>query len=415
VETLGAPLGIPTAVRGASLRTLKRDYPWFFCVVKVKEIFHRSALPVSSTLSEVFDEDGKLLKSRSWGCPTVGSLMELTSVDIRTYERNGIYFEDVVPYALGYNSGKVEFDSAALIRKLFDKRREAKRSKKKALANGLKLLMNSVYGKTIQRENDTSVTIYRGSFDEMIQRVSKYYNRLEFVLKIQSSADGKANVYYIRKHEPTRHYSSLCHFGCLLLSVSKDLMQRGIYISETLKGREVGTRLAYDSRFLYTDTDSYFCYASVLTKSWKQLFRQTYGVDPMSSELGALDSDIKVTLPADGEWEQAEAPPVIYCGYFLAKKVYYLRYLAAVRRKGREEVSYVVGETVRAKGISKNAITHCVENKYEGSCLKLFQALARGESITFDLAAEKLGKLKLDPKTQSYCITRSFTRTICFK
>lgn len=210
---------------------------------------------MSSTLSEVYDEDGTLLKSRSWACPTVGSLLELTSVDIRTYERNGIYFEDVVPYALCYNSGKVAFDSASLIRKLFEKRREAKRSKKKALANCLKLLMNSVYGKTIQRENDTSVTIFKGSFTDMIERVSKYYNRLEFVLKIQSSADGK-NVYYIRKHEPTRCYSSLCHFGCLLLSVSKALMQRGIYISEVLRGRELGTRLAYDSRFLYSE---FFC------------------------------------------------------------------------------------------------------------------------------------------------------------
>jgi hypothetical protein len=231
-------------------------------------------------------------------------------------------------------------------------------------------------------------------------------------MKIKDSPDGKHDIYYIRKHEPTRSYSSLAHFGCLLLSISKDVMQRGVYIAERLAGQAIAQRLAYEPRFLYSDTDSYFCHRSVLTPQWKELYLKTYGSVPMSSELGALDSDIKVTLPSSGEWEQAGAP-VIYLAYFLAKKVYYIRHLTPIRRRGSsDKPSYVVGETVRMKGISVNAIEHCVTTKFDGSMLKLFQTLATGEPVTFNLAASKLGKLKLDQKSQSFCITHSFTRTV---
>ena len=352
------------------------------------------------------------MRSRRWGSPEVDSLVELTSIDIDVWRRNGIEFEEEVPFALCFNQGKVEFNSAELIRSLFDKRREAKRLKKLALSNSLKLLMNSVYGKTIQKANDSSVTIYRGSFDQMISRVSKYYNRIEHVLKIQESEDGKHDVYYIKKFEPSRTYSSLCHFGCLLLSTSKDLMQRGIYVSELLKGKERGLPghpLAFDRRFVYTDTDSYFCHKSALTEEWRQKYVELYGQEPMSNALGALSSDIKVKLPS--EYEQA-GPPAIYLGYFVGKKVYLVRHITPIRRKASSESpSYLVGETIRCKGISRSAIEHCLATKFSGNSLGLFQSLAVGEPVSFDLAAQG-GKLQLDQKTQSYCITKSFTRTI---
>jgi len=149
----------------------------------------------------------------------------------------------------------------------------------------------------------------------------------------------------------------------------------------------------------------------VLTEEWRQKYVELYGQEPMSSKLGALSSDIKVKLPSS-EYEQA-GPPVIYLGYFVAKKVYMVRHITPIRRKGStEKPSYVVGETIRCKGISRSAIDHTLATKFSGNALRLFQTLAAGEPVSFDLAAAQGGKLQLDQKSQSYCIVRSFTRTI---
>ena len=143
MERYGVPKGIPEAVRNRNLSQLRQRYPWFFVVLKVKSVDHHSAIPVSSILSQERNEEGEILSSRQWKAPEVGSYVELTNVDVDLWEQNGIEFFEEAPYCLGYRSGAVEYDSAALIRRLYLRRKRAKAESRKALANALKLLMVS--------------------------------------------------------------------------------------------------------------------------------------------------------------------------------------------------------------------------------------------------------------------------------
>lgn len=185
-------------------------------------------------------------------------LLEFQGAEI-TYIR-GLYWNE------GYNKKIGE-----LIMKLYDNRMLAKgykvireddklsiiknpESKNVVLANCLKNIMNSIYGKT-NLKPILLKTIYMNKTDKLYDKVKKkYYNKYdEFIKKnynqIESIEDINNFVVMIKLRQSGYNHANKCHIGSGILNYSKRIMNRTLNIFNE-----------NNFKVYYTDTDSLFCH-----------------------------------------------------------------------------------------------------------------------------------------------------------
>lgn len=275
-----------------------------------------------------------------------------------------IYFEDLINFhkieyeilrGYYYNDGtnpKIK----EVIQYLFNKRKELKKEGNKAEII-YKLLMNSAYGKTIQKQHDKEYKFIYGN-DAYKSYISKNYNYITSIYKLDDK-----EIYKIEVIKNKNNHFNLCHIGSLILSQSKRIMNEIITLAED------------NNIFIYyQDTDSIHIKDNEI-KLLEKLFKDKYNRELIGSNLGQFHSDFSLN---------GSSGLVYSVGFIGLGKKCYLDILESKNEKG----DLINGFHIRLKGISKEAIDNKLISTDYNNIVDIFNDLYNGKNIEFDLTAE---------------------------
>ena len=249
----------------------------------------------------------------------------------------GYYFDE------GFNSRINEF-----IRTLYDLRARYVREKN-PLEKTIKLLLNSIYGKSILKATYVETRcIDRSKLERFIRR---NYNYIEDIHETQGI--GKV---YARVLKPINRHFNLPQFGASILSWSKHLMNRVMVLAEQS-----------DIPIFYQDTDSMHLLERDVPRL-ASLFKDRYGAELIGADLTQFHEDFD---GFSGSVGKIHSRKLIALG-----KKSYLDVL--VDEQGQE------GYHIRLKGIPNQCIlNYCARNNI--TVETLYERMYRGQSVTFNI------------------------------
>ena len=261
--------------------------------------------------------------------------------DINFEVLEGVYWNE------GYNQKMGD-----VVKKLFDKRVSYKKDSP-AIANVLKLMLNSSYGKTILKTSKTTKkVVLNNNLDKYI------YNNFRTITKIRKLNYSASEVETINIEDK----GNRAHIGCMILSMSKRIMNE---VMDTANDLNINV--------YYTDTDSmhldmdrikeleneYFNrYGKVLNGKGLEQFHEDFNLEGHDDSKGVLHS-------------------IKFIG--LGKKSYYDK-LKGVDKDG----NVIYGSHIRLKGITEAGLLH-ESKKYKAGYYGLFRHLATGAAVEFTL------------------------------
>jgi hypothetical protein len=318
-------------------------------------------------------------------CMTLRDLIEFHKI---TYEiLDGIYWENH------------EYDNkfGTLVGELFRTRLKYK-TEKPALANVVKLLLNSLYGKTLLRPSHSKNVIVKKQtykLEDGTWVVNNPANHLKYITEhfnsITSWRELSANLYLVEQGCIDVSYNR-AHVGSFILSQSKHIMNRLMNVFNDLA-----------SPVYYTDTDSIHC-NTLDIPAVAQEYKQRYGRELIGKQLGEFHGD----FDAVGDYKNVNSR--LFIG--LGKK----SYVDILQAEGKDIGQY----HARLKGITAEGLQHAIEE--EGSneveaVIQIFTKLAEGQARSFLLnpkLANGRKKMLLDFNKGTIRTKRLFYRTLTF-
>ena len=293
------------------------------------------------------------------------ALMDLIEFyDIKYEIIRGYYFDE------GFNKKINEF-----ILGLFNLRLKYKKEKN-PLQSTIKLLLNSIYGKSILKAMKTETkSVPR---DELMKYIWRNYN---FITEIYD--EPTIDRCYVKKLKPINDHFNLPQFGASVLSWSKHLMNR-VMASAEQNGIEI----------FYQDTDSMHLYEDDVKKV-AEIFKEKYNAELIGENMCQFHNDFDGFEGAVG---QIHSRKLIALG-----KKSYLDIL--VDEEGKE------GYHIRLKGIPHQVIIN--KCKRMGITIEeLYEKLYAGAKMEFNL----LDGTNAFRKTQTFQQTnlKKFSRTLKF-
>lgn len=269
---------------------------------------------------------------------------------------DNIYLEDLVKFQKiefrlikGYYwTGKRDYRIQEEIKKLFNKRLEYKKQGN-SLQQLYKLIMNSCYGKTIQKPVSSGMKFKHG--DEIDKYVSKNYEYIKEEIEISDDS----HMFKVMK--PLDHQFSNTLLGVQILSMSKRIMNEVMCLAYDLK-----------CHIYYQDTDSFMIELSDLEKLENE-YEKVYGRKLRGTDLGNFHPDFE---SINGE------VPVSIESIFLMKKMYVHKL-----QNSKGDIAY----HIRGKGLTQQSIKNkCYDEMRIYDPMSLYNRLYNGESVIFDLA-----------------------------
>lgn len=268
-----------------------------------------------------------------------------------------------------------------IIQRLFGHRLRIKKTNK-ALANTIKLMLNSSYGKTIIKKTNTEKVMVKthrwsnkdGKWDKLEhQNLHDYvYNNFN---TIQDFRQLNEHTYEVQRLKADRSYNR-GQIGAAILSYSKRIMNEVFDVAND-----------NDLPIYYTDTDSLHCNFPDVEKIEK-LYHEKYQKNLVGKQLEQFHTDFTIQDPDKTADKNAE----IYAteSIFLGKKSY-MDKLISKDTEGND----IVGYHIRLKGITQEGLLHAakthskskmntVEEQMNGYW-NLYNKLAKGEEIKFVL------------------------------
>ncbi|CAL6107171.1 DNA_polymerase [Hexamita inflata] len=239
-----------------------------------------------------------------------------------------------------------------------------------------KLMMNSSYGKTIEGDRNETVQIY----DET--QLDKLYMKYDQINSFQQYGD----KFCVKLEKECCEQTGYQHIGIQILSMSKRIMNEVMTLAEDLK-----------IPIYYQDTDSMQIQNDDLEKL-NQEFNIKYNRELIGKQMGQFHSDFSSNL---GKVLYGED------GVYISKKVYCVK--LCVQNKD-DEICYDFH--TRMKGVTSECITQKAKELYGGDVIKLYEDLAKGVPIEFDLCSAKVFMKKQDD--YSYMNLSEFKRTLKF-
>jgi hypothetical protein len=234
------------------------------------------------------------------------------------------------------------------------------RNQMKALQNPaqevLKLLMNSSYGKLIQRPIDTGLEYFSTAKIPVDKYVNKHRFNLEHLTSIGTDKGGHV-MYQAKLRKSINEHESYPHLGAQVLAVAKLGMNELVDILEE-----------NDMKCYITDTDSLQCDKHALPVLSKEFMKRT-GVQLLGGELGQFKVDYDIPRDGDPEGE------VFACeSYFLGKKAY-------ISKIQYTKLSGEIGhfEHIRLKGVGSKIVLAT------GNAMDIYKRMYNREEIAFDL------------------------------
>lgn len=347
----------------------KCDY--YISRVKILSLGKKLHFPLQSSMKRTekrsLNAKGKLVKTISEARDFTNDIVGKTIIIDQYALEDLIKFQNVtyeVIEGLYWNEG---FNKKIVggITKLFEERLKFK-LQGNPLQGGIKLLLNSSYGKLIQKPIVKSKTIIRGR--ELIDDyTNKRINRL--IQRTPISDD----IALFEEHKALSKHFSPAHLGVQILSMSKRIMNEVMCLAEE-----------EDQKMWYQDTDSIHIDSASVSKLATK-FSEKYGRDLIGKQLGQFHSDFDLK-GSEGSVYATES-------WFIGKKTY----LDVLKCTGNK----VTGFHARMKGIPSKLITDPV---------KTYSELFDGIDQTFDLSLAC--PIKIDNKAQRVMKRNSFIRKV---
>ena len=246
-----------------------------------------------------------------------------------------------------------------------------------------KLLMNSGYGKTIQKPIDSETKVF-SSYEDCIKYIKINYNYIKEFYNISNS-----DLWIVKISKPINDHFSRSHIGSTILSMSKRIM------NEVMTTAEDNGIMIY-----YQDTDSMHLHTEDIPKL-RKLFNKKYNRELIGKNMGQFHSDFEL----DGAKKDIYSKNLIILG-----KKCYLDDL--VGKNDKNEI--IKGFHLRMKGVPNSTILYECK-KLNISPLKMYEKLYKGEKISFDLLEN--GKRVQFKQTNNYSMysCEDFTRSLQFK
>lgn len=361
--------GLPKVITNLSYDDIKNK-DGYFIEIKIKNIGIHRQFPLLSYK----DENG----IRQFTNDLIGKTIFIDKIaleDAINFQKvefdivRGYYFDE------GFNTKINE-----TINNLFEARKQLKKQKNPAELV-YKLIMNSSYGKSIMKEIESEI-IYFNSEDEMNIFVSRNYNWVESRNSIENS-----KLWRVKVHKPLNSHFNIAHVGVSILSWSKRIMNEVMCLAE-----DKNIELYYqDTDSIHIDDEG----IEILSNEYKQL----YNKDLIGNEMGQFHSDFSL----DG-CNNIKAVRSI----FLGKKCY-IDELQGKDNDGKIHTDY----HIRMKGIPNSCILFTAD-KLKKSVFELYEDLASGKKIRFDLTEDgKKANFKYN-NNSSVSTLKEFQRVICF-
>ena len=279
---------------------------------------------------------------------------------------DNIYLEDLVEFQKitfdvirGYGwTGRKDYRIQKEIERIFLKRLEYKKQGN-PLQNLYKLIMNSCYGKCIEKPvmkdasyvKDIDVTNNKETYNVYRRYIEKHYE------EIVEDIDVGAGVHEIKRLRPTDNHFNNSLLGIQILSMSKRIMNEVMCLAYNL-----------GCHIFYQDTDSMHIYKADLEKLEKE-FKNKYGRELKGKMLGQFHSD----FPEVKDGTPGEIPYSIE-SIFLMKKLYIDKLTDSSKK-----IDYMF----RGKGLTQECIK--ITAKRYGGMIELYEHLYKGNEVAFDL------------------------------
>lgn len=253
-----------------------------------------------------------------------------------------------------------------VVERLFNARLKYKKSNT-ALANTIKLMLNSSYGKTIMKTTNTETKIVKTTqkkYDKTLKKwitqektdLERYiynnFNTIKYYRKIND------NSYEVERTKADNSFNR-GHIGCSILSMSKRIMNEVFDIANN-----------NEYPIYYTDTDSLHCNCEDVPRLEAD-YKKIYNKDLNGTKLEQFHTDFNL--------EGAESEIYATKSIFLGKKSY-IDILESKDKNG----NIITGFHIRLKGITKEGLEGEAK-KYDTSYFGLYEDLAKGKEIEITL------------------------------
>ena len=239
-----------------------------------------------------------------------------------------------------------------VIKKLYDLRVEYKKTKN-PMQEIIKLIMNSAYGKSIQKVIKTDLKFVNS--EDISFKLYDWYHQIHKAEQISS------DKWLVEKYKRKANQFNNCIFGITILSISKRIMNEVMCLAEDL-GIEI----------YYQDTDSmHIEYDKV--EYLNQEFAKKYSRELIGSGMGNFHTDFE--------------PANAYCvrHISLGKKMY-LDVLEFEDASGNLQHK----NHIRLKGIPEQVIINHANKYFSGDVAKLYEHIFRGGTVDFNLLDGKV-------------------------
>lgn len=273
-----------------------------------------------------------------------------------------------------------------LVSKLFNERLKAKNEGNRSLSEILKLMLNSIYGKTVTKKTYKRKAIV---YENNINRYSlNYFNTIDHMYKINK------NQYVVVMDSMDTSYN-LCHIGGMILSMARRIMNE---IFDICNSNSIP--------IYYTDTDSIHMDIDKI-KKLSELYKKEYNKELVGNELEQFNEDLEID-----DCKNVYA----YKSIFLGKKCYIDMLVGEDKNTGEIKHS----EVFRMKGITVAGIKDVVKKKFNNDIFELYKYLSIDNNeveITLNPYDEENNKQYVQfefSKTNNVKTKEIFTRKVSF-
>ncbi len=370
----------------------------YHCKILIKSVGKKYSIPLLNRI-----EDGRRLFTNDMvghhmyvDKTTLEDLVEFQQVEYEVV--NGIYFNE------GWNNTINRVQQG-----LFDARLKAKEDGNEPLSTVLKLLSNSIYGRTLLAPKDTNTTwvavrSYKGTvINEDGQEEKEFeptwdhyrHRHFENILEFSESRNGK--MMRVKRKDATQSHSNYVHCGCAILSQSKRSMSEVMFLALDM----------FPGCIHITDTDSMHIPREMILPIADK-FREVYGRELIGKNLQQFHVDFSLKNGVDENGKDIKCRDVHGVdGVFLGKKAY------CDVLQGTDPITgeIVNGYHYRMKGVPQKSIAHyCKQHVIE--IIDLYKQMFKGKAFTFDLLADSVSfEYMKDGTVRS---RRKFLRTVKF-
>lgn len=376
----GYVLGIPKLFR----ETIPTDNDYFIARVRIDSIGKKLKFPLQSK----FNGQARNFTNNMVGETIIigkDALEDLVNFQQATYTViEGMYWNE------GFNK-----QITKTIKSLFQERLELK-AQKNPLQNGIKLLMNSAYGKLIQKPIIKSKNFIRASSKKPTAIEDYTCKNIHKLIQRTMITD---DIALFEEHKSVNEHWSPAHLGVQVLDMSKRIMNEVMCLSE-----EIG------STPYYQDTDSMILDKDKIEPLAKA-FKLRYDRELVGEQLGQFHTDFEMYVdPIETEKRKLESDGTLKItkgvysreSYFIAKKTYVCELI--VKHKDYTDYANIIRHHIRCKGIPGKLLKEDTMNEYKN--------MYEGIEISKDLA--DCCPININSKTQKVSKRFSMIRKLKF-